>query len=74
MDVGTRGCLSNEAVRAGLIEKERRELAKQPSGRRAFKAEGTISVKAPGRKWYICHVPGTLRKTKWLWRSKLEGE
>lgn len=43
------GCLLNEKFRAGLLEKERRELAKQPTGRRAFKAEGAISAKAQSR-------------------------
>lgn len=44
---GVRSCLWNEVVRVGLTEKERRELAKQLSGR-VFKAEGTVSTKVLG--------------------------
>lgn len=71
MGAGVRGCLLNEVVRAGLIDKDRRELAKQLSERRALKAEGTVSANIPG---WQCHVLGTSGKLEWLWRSKLGGE
>lgn len=60
---GVGGWILNKVVKVGLVE-GRRELAKQLSGRRAFRTEGMGSVKAPGWELYTYNVLGIWRELK----------